>query len=256
MDMIEIQGISVVVVLDVSNSMAAQDILPDRLERAKISAREFFRQMTGNEIGLVLFAGSALVYFPLTTDTNTAATFLNSVSTNTISAQGTALDRAIDLALDTFAPKRPAARVVVLMSDGENHEGDIEPVIERAVDMDVVVYTIGFGSTDGAPVPVLNDRDEIVTYKALSDGQLVLSYLEEDTLRFIAEQTGGFYQRATGNQVEIANLVQAIEQIETGSLDSRIESRGIERFGIFVLVAIIALMLEILVPDSRRRPAA
>lgn len=256
MDVVEIQGVSVIVALDVSNSMAAQDVLPSRLERAKISARQLFEEMNGNEIGLVLFAGSALVYFPLTTDIHSAGTFLASVDTNTITEQGTALEEAINVALDAFDPQSAAARVIVLMSDGENHEGDIERAIARAKEMGVVIYTIGYGGTEGAPVPVLNERGEAVTYMTDSTGQLVQSYLDEGTLRAIAEQTGGIYQRVTGNQVEIANLVQAINQIEKGFLDSQTETRGIERFGIFLFVAVLALTLEMLVPVRRREPAA
>lgn len=250
-DVIEVQGVSVVVALDVSNSMAAQDMLPGRLERAKIAIRELFQELNGNEIGLVLFAGSAFVYFPLTTDANAATTFLSPVSTSTISEQGTALEEAINLALATFNPQSPAARILVLMTDGESHVGEIERAIERANSMGVVIHTIGYGSAEGAPVPILNDQGEAITYKADTTGNLVLTYLDEETLQFIADETGGIYQRATASGVEITNLARVIQQAETGFLDNRIESQGIERFGLFILAAIIALTLEILLPARR-----
>ena len=253
-DVIEIQGVSVIVVLDVSNSMGAQDILPSRLERAKIALRQFFQEMRGNEIALILFAGSAFVYFPLTTDVDTAASFLTSVGTHAISAQGTVLAEAVHLSLDTFDPQRPASRVILLMSDGESHQGDLQPAIDRANGMGAMVYAVGYGGEEGAPVPVLNDRGEVVTYKADTAGQLVMTFLDEQPLRTISEQTGGFYQRATGSQSEIANLVQAIKQAEQGVLDNRVEVRGIERFGIFLFIALIALTLEMLLPARRERP--
>ena len=256
MDVVEVQGVSILGVLDVSSSMAADDVLPSRLERAKITLGHFFQEMAGNEVGLILFAGSPFVYFPLTTDVNSALTFLASVDTNMVPAQGTALEAAVHLALDTFEPQSPSARVIVLLTDGESHEGDIQTAVERANEMGVSLFTIGIGDTDGAPVPILNDRDEIVTYKADAGGQLILTYLDEEPLQELASQTGGLYRRSTGTQAEIVALVRAINQLEKGFLDSRVEAQGIERFGIFLLISLIALTLEILLPNSRQRSSA
>lgn len=253
MDVIEIEGISLVFALDVSNSMAAQDILPSRLDRAKLAIHEMLDELSGNELGLVLFAGSSFVYFPLTTDTFSANSFLNSVSTQSISAQGTNLEEAIMTSLDLLETQNPTARVVVLMTDGEDHEGNIETAINRANNLGVTIYTIGYGGYEGAPVPVMNNRGETLNYKADSNGQLILSHLDEERLNLIAEQTGGTYWRASASGVDITGLVQAVRNMETGFLDSRVEERGIERFGLFVLVALLALTLEMLLPTGRKR---
>ena len=251
-DVIEVQGASVVVVLDVSNSMAAQDVLPSRLERAKLALYDLFDGLRGNEVALVLFAGASFVQFPLTTDIDTAQTFLSTVSTGAITQQGTVIEDALQKALDLFDTQRPSARIIVLATDGENQEGDVERVVQEAIERSVTIHTIGFGDSEGAPVPVLNDSGEVVAYKADAAGQMILSKLDEATLQSIASQTGGLYQRASASGSEIANLLHTISQAETGPLDNRVETRSVERFGIFLLAAFVALSLEIMLPGGRK----
>lgn len=250
-DIIEVQGVSLVAVLDVSNSMAAQDILPSRLQRAKLALHDLFEGLRGNEVGLVLFAGSAYVQFPLTTDVDSALAFLKSVDTGVITQQGTVIEEALETALDLFDPERPSARLVVLMTDGENHEGTLEQALEQARQQAVTIYTLGYGDAEGAPVPVLAADGQISRYKADETGQLVVSRLDETTLRTIAEQTGGIYQRASASGTEITNLVQTIRQVEAGQLDNRVESRAVDRFGIFVLFALAALSVEMFLMGRR-----
>lgn len=254
-DVIEVQGVSVVVVLDVSNSMLAQDMVPSRLARAKLALHDLFDGLRGNEVGLVVFAGTAFAQFPLTNDIDSAMTFLNAVDTGMISQQGTVIEDALRIGLGLFDRQRPSARIMVLATDGENHEGDVERVIAEAVEHGVVIHTIGYGDVEGAPVPVLNARGEVVTYKADAAGQLVLSRLDEMTLQIIARETGGLYHRASANGAEITNLIHVINQAEAGLLDNRVEARSIERFEIFVLIALIALTLEIMLPTVVRMRA-
>ena len=250
-DVVELQGVSVMIVLDVSNSMSSQDALPSRLAQAKFALHELFAGLAGNEVGLILFAGRAFVQFPLTTDVNTAQTFLKAVSTHSITQQGTAVEVALQLALDTFDEQSSTIPVIILATDGEDHEGDIDRVVDVAVQRGVIIHTLGYGSSDGVPIPVLSDDGEPVGYKVGSTGDAVLSRLDEDTLRTIAERTGGLYQRSTASSTEINNLLQIIRQMETGLLDNRLETRAIERFGIFVLVAILTLSFEILASPRR-----
>lgn len=247
-DVIEVQGVSVVVVLDVSNSMLAQDLPPGRLERAKLALHDLFAGLRGNEVALVLFAGSAFAQFPLTNDIESAMTFLRSVNTGVITQQGTAIEDALRIGLGLFDMQRPSARIIVLATDGESHEGDIDRVVGEAAARDVVIHTLGYGSSEGAPVPVFNASGEVVTYKTDTAGQLVVSRLDEASLQYIAQQTGGVYQRASASGAEIVSLLRVINQAEAGLLDSRVEARSIERFGIFVLIAVIALMLEMAAP--------
>ncbi len=251
MDVIELQGVSVVAVLDVSNSMNAQDVLPSRLERAKLALHDLFDGLGGNEVGLVLFAGSAIVQFPLTTDAESAQAFLSAASSESITQQGTAIANALHTALNLFDAQSPSARIIVLVTDGEDQEGDIEAAAAEAAAAGVTIYTIGYGGPTGVPIPILGADGQVVTYKADTSGNLVLSNRDEPTLQTLAEQTGGIYQRASASGSEITHLAQLINEAQRGLLDSRTESRSIERFGIFTLIAILLLSVEILTPGLR-----
>lgn len=251
MDVIELQGVSVVAVLDVSNSMSAQDSPPSRLEQAKLALHDLYEGLSGHEVGLVLFAGSAVVQFPLTSDVISAQSLLNAASTRSITQQGTAIEAALNEALDLFDPQNPSAKIVVLVSDGENHLGDIERIAASAAESGVVIHSIGLGGAEGEPIPVLGEDGQVVTYKANTGGDLILTRLEEPTLQYLSSTTGGLYQRSTADGSDISRLVQTINQAQTGLLDSREESRQIERFGIFVLLAVLLLSLEIMTPSVR-----
>jgi Ca-activated chloride channel homolog len=252
LDVVQTQGVSVMIVLDVSNSMAAQDILPNRLERAKLAIRDLFNGLAGNEIGLIVFAGTAFVQFPLTNDPVSAVTFLNAVSTDSISRQGTAIEDALRLAIEAFGERSPAARIVVLMTDGENHEGDPVSAADVAAQEGITIDAIGYGDLDeGVPIPVVDAAGNIIAYKTDQAGDVVLSRLDEAVLESIAERGGGIYQRASASGVEITNLIAQIHEAEAGDLGSRIETRGVERFGIFVALALLALSLEMLLPETR-----
>jgi Ca-activated chloride channel family protein len=137
------------------------------------------------------------------------------------------------------------------MTDGEDHEGNIETIVAQAAAEGIVIYTVGFGDSEPVPIPVIGGDGQVVTYRADSSGDLIMSQLDEITLQMIADQTSGMYQRASANGAEVSNLIRLINAAETGTFDSRIETRQIERFGLFVLIAIIALSLEIMTPLSR-----
>jgi Ca-activated chloride channel family protein len=253
-DTIETQGVSVMVVLDVSASMDAQDVTPSRLERAKLELRQLFDGLAGNEVGLVLFAGTAFVQFPLTTDATSIGTFLSTATTRSITQQGTDLASAIRLAMQAFDEASTPQRTIIVASDGENLEGDPLRAAEEAAGQGIVIDTLGFGGTEGAPIPIRDESGNIVTYKADKSGTLVLSALNETDLKAVAERTGGFYQRATGTD-EVSRLVEAINQTSATGSASRTQARHVERFGIFVALALLALTLEMLLPETRRETA-
>jgi Ca-activated chloride channel homolog len=249
---IETQGTSVMVALDVSKSMNAQDIMPSRLERAKLAINDLMDGLVGNEVGLILFAGSAFVQFPLTVDTASASTFLEAASSDSISHQGTDLDAALHLAMDSFRNPTGSQRTIILITDGENHEGNPLDAAAFAAEQGIVIHTIGYGSVDGATIPVRDSNGNEIGFQTDRDGNLVLSKLDEAILQQIAERTGGIYQHATGNSAEMTNLNNLIQQSEAEDLGTRTETRRIERFGIFVALALVALSLEMLLPDAQR----
>jgi len=245
-ELVEAHGLSVIVVLDVSSSMDAQDMLPSRLERAKRTAREIIAGSDGNQVGLVLFAGSAVVQLPLTTDTNIAELFIQAASTHAISRQGTALADAIESALDIIDKRIVSNSVIIVLSDGENHEGDPVLIAQKAAERGVVIHAIGYGDpVEGEPIPVTNpDGTFADSYKTDIAGRLILSRLDETALRTVAEITKGTYQRAGDTGIETVNLLNTIRKIEGETLEKRLEIRKIHRFEIFVGLALLLMILE------------
>ena len=254
-EMVEQEGIEVMVALDVSSSMLAQDVKPDRLSRAKMEIADLMERLGGDEIGLVLFSGASFVQFPLTSDYATARTFLDNARPEVISRPGTAIGDAIHTAMRGFDANRPSQKVIVLITDGEDHEGDALAMAETAAEQGIRIYTIGFGSPEGEPIPEYDNRGEIAGYKKDQNGEVVLSRLDEGTLQQIAEVGNGQYYRATASGSELEVLIGELNTLQTAKLASLLEVRGIERFQFFLLIGLAALVAAELIPDRVVRSA-
>lgn len=248
---VEVTGAAVMIVLDVSVSMDAQDVLPSRLERAKLTARELFEEFRGGAVGLVLFAGTGFVQLPLTTDMASAALFLTAASSASITQQGTAIEPALRLALRSFDQRSLARGIIILMTDGENHDGDPLAAAQEAAGRGITIHVLGYGADEGAPIPLRSQDGQITGYKSDQFGNLVLTRLNEPVLQEIAEITGGIYRRATNSGIELFDLLNVIEQAEGVVLEPRLRVRRVERFSLFVLLAVIALGIEIILPETR-----
>jgi Ca-activated chloride channel family protein len=246
---VEQEGIEVMVALDVSQSMLAQDIKPDRLSRAKMEIADLMTRLGGDEIGLVLFSGASFIQFPLTSDYATARTFLDNARPEVISRPGTAVGDAIRTALSGFDMSRTSQKVIVLITDGEDHGGDALAMAEQAAEQGIMIYTIGFGSPQGEPIPEYNARGEVVGFKKDQQGEVVLSKLDEAMLQQIAEVGGGQYFQASADGSELGLLVSELDTLQKAAISTQLEVRGIERFQTFLLAA-LALMIAIeLIPD-------
>jgi Ca-activated chloride channel family protein len=254
--MIEQEGIQVMVALDVSNSMLAEDIKPDRLSRAKMEIADLMERLGGDEIGLVLFSGASFVQFPLTSDYATAMTFLDNARPEVISRPGTAIGDAIRTAMTGFDTNRASQKVIVLITDGEDHGGDAISMAEMAAEQGIMLYTIGFGSPEGEPIPEYNARGEVIDYKRDQNGEVVLSRLDEATLQQIAAVGGGKYFRATAGGSELAALVGELGALQKAALASQMEVFGIERFQMFLLAALVMMVIIELIPDRIQRQVA
>jgi Ca-activated chloride channel family protein len=250
---VERRGVEIMVALDVSESMLAEDLKPSRLARAKLEISELMDRLEGNALGLVLFSGAAFVQFPLTSDFATARNFLEAANPEVISRPGTAIAEAIDIALTGFDEERATQKVIILLTDGENHEGDAKEAAETAAERGIIIYTIGFGSPDGEPIPEYDLEGNLVDYKRDRSGEVVLSRLDETTLQEIALITGGDYYRAVPDGREIGFVADAIGELQTSELESRFETRRIERYQWFLAVAIAALVLIELIPKRVRQ---
>jgi Ca-activated chloride channel family protein len=246
---VEQEGLQVMVALDVSQSMLAQDLKPNRLERAKLEISDLMDQLNGDEIGLALFSGASFIQFPLTSDYATARFYLDSARPGVISRPGTVIGEAIQTALGGFDESLASQKVLIIMTDGEDHETDPLAVAQQAADADVLIYTIGFGTPEGEPIPELDAQGEIVSYKQDQNGQTVLSKLDEVTLQKVAAAGNGRYYRATPDGSELANLLAELGRLQKAALENRFETKQIERFQIFLAVALAALVASELIPD-------
>ena len=246
------RGVQVMAVLDVSTSMFAEDVKPNRLERAKLAIEELMVQLAGHELGLVLFSGAAFVQFPLTSDTNTTRSFLRAAGPNSISRPGTALDEAIRVAVRGFPEASASQRIILLLTDGEGHqEGDVLAAASDAADAGVIIHAIGFGSSEGEPIPIRDEDGDLIGYKKDAQGETVLSRLDENTLQAIADRTGGMFLRFGSTGDEIDAVAEAISALGQGETEDQFETRGVERFGWFVGLALLALVAEVLIGERK-----
>ena len=259
-EIVEQRGVQVMVVLDISRSMLAQDVKPTRLDRAKLEISDLISRLDGDEVGIVLFSGASFIQSPLTSDYATVRTYLNHASTNAITRQGTAIGEAIGTALAGFSNQRTSQKIIIIMTDGENHEGDPVAVARQAAAEGAVIYTVGFGSPDGQPIPEYDEQGNVTGYRQDAQGQVITSQLDEATLQQVAEAGGGRYFHAA-DQDTIAGLATEIQSFQDESLQSEFSQKRVERFQLFLLVGALSLILAEVLTDrlslaSRRGRAA
>jgi Ca-activated chloride channel family protein len=244
------EGVDVIIALDVSNSMKAEDIKPNRLERSKQLISRLIDRLENDRIGIVVFAGQAYVQLPITTDYAAAKLFLNSIDTDIIPTQGTAIGAALDLCQESFVGNDNKHKVIVLITDGENHEDDPVAAAKKAAEAGVIVHAIGMGSPDGVPVPIYRNGNP-VDYLRDRDGNTVLTKLDELTLQQIAAEARGEYVRATNSDDGLNTVVNAIGKMEKKQFGTKQYSDYEDRFQILLAVAIALLVLESLLSDRR-----
>jgi len=250
-EVVEIDGRAIIFVIDVSRSMDAQDIAPSRLERAKIDILRIIEDFEGNDVGFVVFAGESFVYMPLTYDDHSIETFLSALSTKATSNQGTDLYPALTLAVDILSDYSVAEKDIIVMSDGENHEVSEAVGIEHAVENSIIIHTIGYGTLTGSQIPLYGDDGSITGYQADGSNSIVISKLEPAILEDIAMQTGGNY--FTSDDIDAVMTILNASSLDT--LAQRTITQPIERFGIFLLLALASLSIEIFLPETGRKTA-
>jgi Ca-activated chloride channel family protein len=247
------EGIDLFIALDVSLSMKAEDIRPSRLEKAKRDVSDLLRKLQGDRVGLVVFAGEAFVQFPLTADYSAADLFINAVDVEAVPVPGTMIGSAIEVALKSFRKDLPTQKAIVVVSDGENTEGDIAGAVETARKEGVRVFAIGMGTPEGSPIPIYGANGDRSDYKHDRAGTIVLTKLDESALQQIALSTGGSYRRATnaGNEIdEIHKELASLQKTEMGSL----QVTGFEdQFQYPLTLAILLLMIELMLSERRGR---
>lgn len=237
-------GIDVYILLDVSKSMLAEDIKPNRLEKAKYEISKLIQRLRGDRIGLIVFAGDAYVQIPLTSDYSAANLFLNAVDVNSVPQPGTAIAPAILLALKSFRYDDGTKKAIVIITDGEDHQGDIETAIKEANSKEVSIYAIGFGSPAGVPIPIYDENGNQIGFKKDKDGNIVLTKLNEDVLKEIVSKCNGKYYRGTNTEDELEAIYNDLAKIEKSEFGSKKITEYEDRFYYFLFPAIVLLVAD------------
>lgn len=249
MEMIERKGVDVIIALDISKSMLAEDIAPSRLERAKYEIGRFIDLCKGDRVGLVVFAGESFVQCPLTLDYGSAKMFLNVVTTDWVQVPGTAVADAITQSAEAFKSQKNKSKVLIILSDGEDQEGDAEEASRKAAAQGIKIYTVGVGSVSGVPIP-LNGGKGNITYKKDKDGNLVMTRLNSMMLEKIAMEGKGKYFHA-GTNLDMASIYQEIAKMEKNELGSDRMNIFEEQYQWFLALALFFLLLEFFIPDVK-----
>jgi Ca-activated chloride channel family protein len=246
------EGIDIMIALDVSNSMKAQDLAPNRLENAKQSIGRLINNLNEDRIGIIVFAGQSYVQLPITTDYSSAKLFLESISCDMIPTQGTAIGAAIDLAVESFDPKSPAAKAIIVITDGENHEDDAVKSAETAAEKGMTVHTIGMGSEAGVPLPLVSNGN-IVGYRKDNEGNTVVSKLNTALLKEIAAAGKGIFVQAGRSQSALSVVKDELNKMEKKEYASKRYTDYEGRFQFFLAAAIFLLISESLLSERKSK---
>ncbi len=251
MEEVKQTGIDVFIALDVSLSMTAEDIKPNRLEKAKYEISNLIKRLRGDRIGLLIFSGQAYIQFPLTTDYSAANLFLSAVDVNSVPQPGTAIGAAISLAINSFDYKTLTQKVIVIITDGEDHEGDLTQPIKDANEKEIKIYTIGLGSPEGVPIPIHDANGNVVGFKKDGSGSVVLTKLDEQTLMSIANQAGGKFFKGTNYEDELDKIYKDLSSMEKAEFGTKKVTDYEDRFYYFLIPAIFLLIVEFFVSDKK-----
>jgi Ca-activated chloride channel homolog len=253
LEKIQRKGVDMVFALDVSNSMLAQDITPNRLERAKQSIVHLLGKLDNDRVGLVIFAGKAYVQMPLTTDYSATRLFLSNINPGMVPVQGTAIGDAIETSVSSFGNTKQSKAIIVI-SDGENFEDNAIEAARAAAGKGIRVYTIGIGLPEGAPIPVYSGNTQI-GYKKDASGTTVITRLNEPMLQDIAKAGNGIFVRANNSQSGVQEVFDQINKLEKAEYNEAYFSDYEDGFQFFILAALILVFAEVLIADRKGRLA-
>lgn len=247
---VERNGVNIMIALDVSNSMNAEDIKPNRLQSSKMAISRLVDGLVNDRIGMIVFAGRAYVQLPITTDFSAAKLFLESIGTNMIDNQGTAISEAIRLGTESLKTSK-GTKVLIIITDGEDHEGNAVEEAEKAYkDEGIITYTIGIGTLEGTPIPDYKNGKQI-GFKKDRDGNTVITRLDEATLQKIATAGHGKYVRANNTSIGLGKIMEDIDGLEKSKIDSKEYADYEELYQYFLAVALLMLVLEIFVSNKK-----
>ncbi len=244
------QGVELMVVLDVSNSMMAQDIKPSRLDKAKMAIARMVEKLSNDKVGMIVFAGDAYVQLPITTDYSSAKLFLSNITTDIVPVQGTAIGAAIDLAVKSFTPETETSKAIIIITDGENHQDDAVEAARRAREQGITIHTIGMGLEQGAPIP---EKGKPGQFMKDGSGNIVVSKLDAETLGEIARAGNGLYIRASNTEVGLSTLLDEINSMQKSLLEEKVYSDYDEKYQYFLLAGLFFIFFEFMILGRKNK---
>ncbi len=257
---VEKTGRELIFALDVSNSMLAEDLKPNRLEVAKMALNNLLGKLENDKVGLIVFAGDAYVQIPITTDYAAARLFLNSVTTDMVSKQGTAIGSAINLAVKSFTPdvnsenpgegESAGSKAIIIITDGEDHEKGVFESAEKAAEKGIVIHTIGLGDPKGVPIPLNQGSNNFLRDK---DGNVVVSKLDETTLKRIAATAEGYYINAGSHGGGVSQLTNKLDEMRSEKYKTKIFAEYAERYQYFLALGLLLLLIETLLLERKNK---
>ena len=246
------EGVDIIIALDVSNSMKAEDIKPNRLERSKQAISRLIDKLENDRIGLIVFAGAAYVQLPITTDFAAAKLFLSTIDTDIIPTQGTAIGSAIDLSMESFVGNDNKHKALIIITDGENHEDNAIESAKKANDEGLIIHTVGMGSPEGAPIPVYKNGMQVDFLKD-HDGHIVVTRLDQLTLEKIAEEGKGQFVRATNSDDGLNTILNEVMKMNKKTFGAKVFTEYEDRFQYFIGAGLLILLIEFMISNRRSK---
>ena len=251
MEEVKREGVDLIIAIDLSNSMMAEDIKPNRLERSKQAISRLIDKLEGDRIGLIVFAGEAYVQLPITTDYSAAKLFLSTLNTNIMPTQGTEIAKAIDLSVASFDMENGQNKAIIIITDGESHDQKAIASTKQANEKNIFIHTLGMGLKKGSPIPIYNQYGNRTGFRKDKEGNTIVSKLNEQLLREIAENGQGTYVRANNSEAGLSVLFNEINKMEKKEIGTMIFTEYKDRFQFFISIGLFLLLLDLLLLNKK-----
>jgi Ca-activated chloride channel family protein len=253
MEEVKREGVDLMIAIDLSNSMLAEDIKPNRLEKSKLAISRLIDKLEGDRIGLIVFAGEAYVQLPITTDYSAAKLFLSTVNTNIVPTQGTEIAKAIDLSVQSFDMKNVQNKAIIIITDGESHDEKAIESAQQAQELGIFVHTLGMGLSRGGPIPIYNKYGNQIGYRKDREGNTVVSKLNENLLQEIASAGAGIYVRANNSKAGLSALFAEINKMEKKEIGTMVFTEYKDRFQLFIGFALLLLLADLILLNRKNK---
>ena len=245
------EGVDLIIAIDLSNSMMAEDIKPNRLERAKQAISKLIEQLKGDRIGLVVFAGEAYVQLPITTDYSAANLFLSSINSSVVPTQGTEISKAIDLSIESFNIENGQNKAIIIITDGENHDEKAIESAKKSNELGIIIHTLGMGLSKGGPIPIYNNYGTQNGFRKDREGNTIVSKLNENLLIQIANAGKGKYTRANNSKAGLSTLFTEINKMEKKEIGTMIFTEYKDQFQLFLIIALVLLIFDLFLLERK-----